>query len=211
MKKKIIPIIVLLLILNITACSLVPENESSLESSSTASTVSQATPTPAPTPDVSSTVSPSPTPVIEPDEGFQGPQLPEIEGSEEFVKAFSENEIDSMYISEISVASSTNQMANVTLNYSMEWKEKVENSINILLDNLSEDDKTQKESEFNDWENEISQEINDIREDAGEGSTALIEAEYQIMIIYRAKAAEIQAEIFEITGAVNFEEQTALG
>ena len=210
MKKIIALLLVGAISLSLSACSLTGTQSSSQPEAS-------ATPTAAPEVTASPTVAPEATPAPEvtaapEDSEAETKDLPKVEGTAEFLKAFEGNEIDTYYITEIGKAASVADMVSVNNKATQAWEtlmntvyDKVIAAVNTDA-NMAEKISTEQKA----WASDVVIKTEEIKAGVkSTGSMANVEISHKIMLIYRERCTELLSILFDKTGEITITMTTA--
>ncbi len=135
---------------------------------------------------------------------IDGSSMPDpTAGDEAFKSLFSENAIDSDYLSEINSAQDVVSSVRAGNSAATRWKSQIE----ISLDELKELDSSaydEQASAQETWENGLDAAVENVKSNiTTDGSLGNIEAAYNVMLLYRERAAEVLYQIYQINGEVN--------
>ncbi|MEG1426609.1 MAG: hypothetical protein RSC76_02860 [Oscillospiraceae bacterium] len=131
--------------------------------------------------------------------------LPAVSGSADFVKAFGENPVDSVYLADIQKAMDQMTMIQVTNTAASSWETQINSVFSKLTDSLSGDALDKITLEQSAWSNELEISVQEIQDAAaGKGSAANVEIAYNVMLLYRTRAAILFEKQFELDGKVTF-------
>ena len=124
-------------------------------------------------------------------------------GDDDFKSLFAGNAIDSDYLTEINSAEDVVSSVRAGNTAANRWKSQIEISLDELesLDSTAYDEqKTAQET----WENNLDSEIENIKSSlTTSGSLANIESAYNVMLLYRERAAEVMYQVYLANGEVN--------
>lgn len=126
--------------------------------------------------------------------------LPDISADDpDFAIIFSENPLDADYTAELEDATSTGKMIGIINKYLELWKTEVDTAYRTLMEKTTgeakEDIRTQQET----WIDETDENIQAIQDGVeGDGSARQLEIASQIMAYYRARAATLYSQLFQI-------------
>lgn len=206
LKKLIAIALVAVMAVSITACSSSSNGSSDSTESSAQSSVSEASEESSAGETSESTESSS-----EEDETSTSSEAP-IDGSsvpdptagdDAFKALFSGNAIDSDYLTEINSAADVVSSVRAGNTAANRWKSQIEISLDELknLDSAAYDE---QKSAQETWDNNLDSEIENIKSNlTTSGSLANIESAYNVMILYRERAAEIMYQVYLANGEVN--------
>ncbi len=135
---------------------------------------------------------------------IDGSSMPDpTAGDDAFKSLFSENAIDSDYLSEINSAQDVVSSVRAGNSAATRWKSQIE----ISLDELKELDSSaydEQASAQETWENGLDAATENVKANiTTDGSLGNIEAAYNVMLLYRERAAEVLYQIYQINGEVN--------
>lgn len=124
-------------------------------------------------------------------------------GDDDFKSLFAGNAIDSDYLTEINSAEDVVSSVRAGNTAANRWKSQIEISLDELqnLDSTAYDEqKIAQET----WENNLDSEIENIKSSlTTSGSLANIESAYNVMLLYRERAAEVMYQVYLANGEVN--------
>lgn len=124
-------------------------------------------------------------------------------GDDDFKKLFAGNAIDSDYLTQINAAEDVVSSVRAGNSAASRWKSQIEISLDELknLDSTAYDEqKTAQQT----WENNLDSTIENIKSSqTTSGSLANIESAYNVMILYRERAAEVMYQVYLANGEVN--------
>lgn len=154
----------------------------------------------------SSAVSPAPSePEPESSRFVPAPDLIPNSGVEEddpFELVFSQNPIDKKYDADYSVASSFSLMHRACDDAADAWKRMVKTAFQSALEVTAESDREALRAEQNDWEEELSDRLRAIREDAGDGNEGILTAARETVLVYRDRVKALCRIKFEGDGSL---------
>ena len=133
--------------------------------------------------------------------------LPDISADDpEFAVLFSENPLDAAYSVELEDATSTGKMIGIINKYIDLWKAEIDAAYKSLMEKTSGDAKAAIRKEQEEWLDGLDEAIKKIEEEAqGDGSARQLEIAAQIMANYRARAASLYSQLFQIDHTVTFQ------
>lgn len=127
----------------------------------------------------------------------------EIEGDEDFIKAFVGNEIDENYITQINDSTTVIEMTNISSSTASLWETEINYIYSVLMQLTDYSEEEQDEQTA--WANDLSIVKEEIIESTAEsGSSGKVDAGHQIMEIYRNRAIELYAKVYYYNGTVEF-------
>ncbi len=124
-------------------------------------------------------------------------------GDDDFKSLFAGNAIDSDYLTEINSAEDVVSSVRAGNTAANRWKSQIEISLDELqnLDSTAYDEQKTAQEE---WENNLDSEIENIKSSlTTSGSLANIESAYNVMLLYRERAAEVMYQVYLANGEVN--------
>lgn len=124
-------------------------------------------------------------------------------GDDDFKSLFAGNAIDTDYLTEINSAEDVVSSVRAGNTAANRWKSQIEISLDELenLDSTAYDE--QKKAQET-WENNLDSEIENIKSSlTTSGSLANIESAYNVMLLYRERAAEVMYQVYLANGEVN--------
>lgn len=135
---------------------------------------------------------------------IDGSSMPDpTAGDDAFKSLFAQNAIDSDYLSEINSAQDVVSSVRAGNSAATRWKSQIE----ISLDELKELDSSaydEQASAQETWENGLDAATENVKANiTTDGSLGNIEAAYNVMLLYRERAAEVLYQIYQINGEVN--------
>ena len=132
--------------------------------------------------------------------------LPDISADDpDFALIFSENPLDAAYTAELEDATSTGKMIGIINKYLELWKDEVDAAYRTLMEKTSGDAKEDIRSQQETWINETDSNIQAIQDGVeGDGSARQLEIASQIMAYYRARAATLYSQLFQIDPDFSF-------
>jgi hypothetical protein len=136
---------------------------------------------------------------------IDGEKLPTVEGSDDFVAAFTDNPIDTAYLETLNSSESVVSMVRAGNSASSQWQSEIDSAYSTLLNKLTDSDKIDAlKAEQTSWENNLSTEINNVKTAVtSTGSLANVEISYGAMLLYRERAAALLSQLYDITGEIN--------
>lgn len=124
-------------------------------------------------------------------------------GDEDFKKLFAGNAIDSDYLAQINTAEDVVSSVRAGNSAASRWKSQIEISLDELKsldESVYNEQKTAQET----WEKNLDATIENIKSSqTTSGSLANIESSYNVMILYRERAAEVMYQVYLANGEVN--------
>lgn len=141
--------------------------------------------------------------------------LPDISADDpDFAVLFSANPLDAAYTAELEDATSTGKMIGIINKYLELWKVEVDAAYRTLMEKTTGDAKEDIRSQQETWINETDANIQAIQDGVeGDGSARQLEIASQIMAYYRARAATLYSQLFQIDPDFSFvyqpEEETS--
>lgn len=134
---------------------------------------------------------------------IDGSSMPDpTAGDDAFKSLFAQNAIDSDYLSEINSAQDVVSSVRAGNSAATRWKSQIE----ISLDELKELDSSaydEQASAQETWENGLDAATENVKANiTTDGSLGNIEAAYNVMLLYRERAAEVLYQIYQINGEV---------
>ncbi len=124
-------------------------------------------------------------------------------GDEDFKKLFAGNAIDSDYLTQINAAEDVVSSVRAGNSAASRWKSQIEISLDELK-NLDESAYDEQKTAQETWENNLDATIENIKSSqTTSGSLANIESAYNVMILYRERAAEVMYQVYLANGEVN--------
>ena len=132
--------------------------------------------------------------------------LPDLSADDpDFALIFSENPLDAAYTAELEDATSTGKMIGIINKYLELWKDEVDAAYRTLMEKTSGDAKEDIRSQQETWINETDSNIQAIQDGVeGDGSARQLEIASQIMAYYRARAATLYSQLFQIDPDFSF-------
>ena len=127
--------------------------------------------------------------------------------NEKFNELFDSNSLDAAYTEEmLNNGITTAQMREITQKYSEKWKEEADKAYNQLSELLADqpDDKADLDKTQTDWKNGTESVVSSYYEEgrSGEhGTMGMIVADTNVLNYYKARAAVLYEQIYNITGA----------
>lgn len=136
--------------------------------------------------------------------------LPDISADDpDFAIIFSENPLDADYTAELEDATSTGKMINIINKYLELWKTEVDAAYRTLMEKTSGDAKEDIRTQQETWIDETDDNIQAIQDGVeGDGSARQLEITSQIMAYYRARAATLYSQLFQIQPDFTFAYQS---
>lgn len=132
--------------------------------------------------------------------------LPDISADDpDFALLFSQNPLDIDYNAELDEATSTGKMAGTISKYIDLWKVEVDSAYQALMKKTSGEAKTAIREEQSEWVSGTGAAIESIQNSAsGNGSARQLEIAGQILSYYRARAATLYSQLFQIEPDFSF-------
>ncbi len=126
--------------------------------------------------------------------------LPDISADDpDFAIIFSENPLDADYTAELEDATSTGKMIGIINKYLELWKTEVDTAYRTLMEKTTGDAKEDIRTQQETWIDETDENIQAIQDGVeGDGSARQLEIASQIMAYYRARAATLYSQLFQI-------------
>lgn len=136
--------------------------------------------------------------------------LPDISADDpDFAIIFSENPLDADYTAELEDATSTGKMITIINKYLDLWKNEVDAAYRTLMEKTSGDAKEDIRTQQETWIDETDDNIQAIQDGVeGDGSARQLEITSQIMAYYRARAATLYSQLFQIQPDFTFAYQS---
>lgn len=136
--------------------------------------------------------------------------LPDISADDpDFAIIFSENPLDADYTAELEDATSTGKMITIINKYLELWKTEVDAAYRTLMEKTSGDAKEDIRTQQETWIDETDDNIQAIQDGVeGDGSARQLEIASQIMAYYRARAATLYSQLFQIQPDFTFAYQS---
>lgn len=136
--------------------------------------------------------------------------LPDISADDpDFAIIFSENPLDANYTAELEDATSTGKMIGIINKYIELWKTEVDTAYRFLMENTSGEAKQDIRTQQETWIDETDDNIQAIQDGVeGDGSARQLEIASQIMAYYRARAATLYSQLFQIQPDFTFAYQS---
>lgn len=127
---------------------------------------------------------------------------PDID-DEEFCEFFSENIIDKAYFEDLESADTMALNRKASGSASTKWIAQTKVSLDFLSE-LDEEKYAEQKAIQEEWESKLEDELDKINQKTADaGSLGNIEANYNAMLFYRNRAAEVLYEIYTISGEIN--------
>ncbi len=124
-------------------------------------------------------------------------------GDEDFQTAFSGNAIDTDYLSAINTATDVVASVRAGNNAKTRWNTQIEISLDTLKE-LDESVYEEQEKAQEEWEASLDSAVEKIKANiTTDGSLGNIESAYNVMLLYRNRAAEVLYQIYLINGEVD--------
>lgn len=132
--------------------------------------------------------------------------LPDISADDpEFALIFSQNPLDTDYNAELDEATSTGKMAGTISKYIDLWKVEVDSAYQTLMQKTSGEAKSAIREEQSEWVSGIGDAMESIQNNAsGNGSARQLEIAGEILAYYRARAATLYSQLFQIEPDFSF-------
>ncbi len=132
--------------------------------------------------------------------------LPDISADDpDFALIFSQNPLDIDYNTELDEATSTGKMVGTISKYIDLWKVEVDSAYQALMKKTSGEAKTAIREEQSEWVSGTGAAIESIQNNAsGNGSARQLEIAGQILSYYRARAATLYSQLFQIEPDFSF-------
>lgn len=132
--------------------------------------------------------------------------LPDISADDpDFALLFSQNPLDIDYNAELDEATSTGKMAGTISKYIDLWKVEVDSAYQALMQKTSGEAKSAIREEQSEWVSGTGAAIESIQNSAsGNGSARQLEIAGQILSYYRARAATLYSQLFQIEPDFSF-------
>lgn len=132
--------------------------------------------------------------------------LPDISADDpDFALIFSENPLDIDYNAELDEATSTGKMVGIINKYIALWEAEVDSAYQTLMKKTSGEAKTAIREEQSKWVSGTGAAIESIQNGAAEnGSARQLEISGQILAYYRARAATLYSQLFQIEPDFSF-------
>ena len=124
-------------------------------------------------------------------------------GDEDFQTAFSGNAIDTDYLTAINAATDTVSSVRAGNNAKSRWSTQIEISLDTLKE-LDESVYEEQEQAQEEWEANLDSAIEEVKANIStDGSLGNVESAYNVMLLYRNRAAEVLYQIYLINGEVD--------
>lgn len=132
--------------------------------------------------------------------------LPDISADDpDFALIFSQNPLDIDYNAELDEATSTGKMVGIINKYIDLWKTEVDSAYQTLMKKTSGEAKTAIREEQSEWVSGTGAAIESIQNNAsGNGSSRQLEIAGEILAYYRARAATLYSQLFQIDPDFSF-------
>ncbi len=199
--KKIIALaLVAVMAVSITACS---GSSSNTDAGSSAQSSASAEESTADT-ESSSESSETSTESEESEAPIDGSSVPTPSaGDDDFKSLFSGNAIDTDYLTEINAAEDVVSSVRAGNTVANRWKSQIEISLDEL-ENLDSTAYNEQKTAQEEWDNNLDSAIENIKSNlTTSGSLANIESAYNVMLLYRERAAEVMYQVYLANGEVN--------
>lgn len=133
-------------------------------------------------------------------------ETPKVKGDKNFVTAFTGNRIDTVLETEIALASSAYLMQSAIENATDEWETQIDITVSALKIEMSSSNELNGIlNDLEKWENEMPSQIDNIvGKHSNSDAYEKTEGQYEIMLLYREKAAELMNELYKQTNKVDF-------
>lgn len=129
-------------------------------------------------------------------------------GSSDFQTEFDKNPIDETYNEDMQNAASQSKVQEIITIAQNSWENAVSTAYEEALTACTNDsDKTVLRTEQEEWASTLEDELQKLRDAAADGLTG----EYQVMMYYRTRTAELLNIVYENTGAFNQPDGEARG
>lgn len=129
-------------------------------------------------------------------------------GTSDFQTEFDKNPIDETYNTEMQNAASQSKVQEIITIAQNSWKNAVSTAYEeALTSSTDEAAKSTLQAEQEEWVSTLDDELQKLRDAAADGLTG----EYQVMMYYRARTAELLNTVYENTGTFNQPDGTVHG